>query len=180
MSRWSILIALIGCLMCLGCRKAASTPAASTSPSTIAAPVESSAEADRSIEAILAGKDEDGDKAVPVEEFFAKLGQGYMLWKGEVEWFQQLADEAKSAGSPAVYAVVSEAFGATHVCASYIIAMPADPAARPKVIEAYNNFWKRGLVGLDNEEERKMVEEDIQSELVQDHGQKYLMLNYDP
>ncbi len=135
---------------------------------------------DQEIAAILAGKDEDGDKAVPVDEFFAKLGNGYMIWKGEVEWFKKLAAEAKAAGAPAMHAVVSEAFGAgTGVCAQYIITLPAEKESRAKVIEAYNNFWRSGWEQLSGEE-RKIAEEEFQSELAKDVGQKYLMLSYDP
>lgn len=55
---------------------------------------------DQQIELLLAGKDPDGDKVVPVDEFFAKLGQGAMIWKGDVEWFKKLAADSKAAGSP--------------------------------------------------------------------------------
>lgn len=136
--------------------------------------------ADGEAEAILAGKDEDGNKAVPADEFFDEMGRKYMIWKGEPEWFKKLADDAKAAGSPGVYAVVSTLEeGGVGLCAQYIIALPADPASRGKIIESCNSFWRRGLDEL-SPEEREVVEGDIASELAQDRGQKYLMLSYDP
>lgn len=133
-------------------------------------------ENDARIEALLAGKELDGDKAIPFDEFFAKLGQGHMVWKGEPEWFKKLADDAKAAGSPAVYAVVADAFDSgVLVAAEYVLVMPQDPASRGKVIDAYNNFWKTDWDQLEPEER-----DELQSEFVQDRGQKYLSLMFDP
>ena len=61
------------------------------------------------------------------------------------------------------------------VAAEYVIVMPADPSARAKVIEAYNNFWKTDWDKLEPEEQ-----DELKSEFVTDHGQKYLSLMYDP
>lgn len=75
-----------------------------------------------------------------------------------------------------MYAVVSDAFDSgVQVAAQYVIVMPADPAPRTKVIETYNNFWKTDWDKLEPEEQ-----EELKSEFVQDRGQKYLMLSYDP
>lgn len=172
--RWLIASCVILCGL-TGCNQQRSggggQPAASTSAQPAAAGPNAE---DQQIELLIAGKDPDGDKAVPVDEFFAKLGQGMMIWKGDVEWFKKLAADSKAAGSPAMYAVVGDAFGA-QVAAQYVIVMPADPAARRKVIEAYNNFWKTDWDQLEPEEQ-----EELKSEFVQDRGQKYLMLSYDP
>ncbi len=169
-----VVLAIVGCDQLK--KPAANSPpgsSAAASPAGSATASEARAE-DQRIENLLAGKDEDGDRAVPVEEFFAKLGQGYAIWKGEVAWFKKLADDAKAAGSPAVYAVVSEAFGA-YVAAQYVIVMPADPMQRAKVIDAYNNFWKTDWDKLEPEEQ-----EELKSEFAAEQGQKYLLLSYDP
>lgn len=170
--------------LCVGCAPGAlnsskKDEAKSSSGAASAGQSQSAKAEDQRIELLLVGKDEDGDKAIPVEEFFGKLGNGYMIWKGKAEWFKKLAEDVKAAGAPAMYALVGEALGSTQVCAQYVITMPAEPAARSKVIDAYNNFWRSGWEQL-SDEERQEAEEDLPSELTKDVGQKYLLLSYDP
>lgn len=173
--RQALLIVLCGIV---GCDQPRTSPVPggltpSTAGNAVTAP---SSDEDQQIELLLAGKDPDGDQVVPAEVFFAKIGQGYMIWKGEVAWFKKLWDDSQAAGSPAMHAVVSDAFGSgVQVAAQFVISMPTDPAARAKVIEAYNNFWKTDWDKLEPDEQ-----EELKTEFVTDRGQKYLMLSYDP
>ena len=140
-------------------------------------------EDDEMIDAALKGGTEDGTICVPMSEFFANP-QKYKLWAGDPKAFQSLGEKCIAAGATAVYALPSKEDG---MCDSFAIALPSEKAARAKVVEAYNQFWKDTLKvpaaspnpTEDEKEEIEIAKEEFEYYLTKDFGQKYIFVAYD-
>lgn len=144
-------------------------------------------EDDKLIDAALKGPNENDEVCVPMSEFFAKPEQ-YKLWAGDREAFKSLGEKCTAAGAPATYALVSKMDeGPIQMGASFAIALPTDKAARTKVFETYNQFWKDQYKAPqagenkteDEKEEAAMTQEELEYYLHKDVGQKYLYFSYD-
>lgn len=138
---------------------------------------------DQRVESALSGKSEENEVCVPMTEFFANP-QKYKLWAGDPAAFKSLGEKCVAAGAPATYAIVNQE-DEVQVTDSFAIALPVDKAARTKVIEVYNQFWKdtfkvpeKSPTGGESEE-TEFLREEMESYLAKDIGQKYITFSYD-
>jgi hypothetical protein len=138
---------------------------------------------DQRVESALKGKNEDNEVCVPMSEFFANP-QKYKLWAGDPAAFKSLGEKCVAAGATGAYAIVIQE-DQLQMTDSFAIALPADKAARTKVFEAYNQFWRDAFKvpaapakGAEDEETESMREE-LEYYLAKDLGQKYITFSYD-
>jgi hypothetical protein len=156
---------------------------AALSQSDAMAAKEQAKEDDQMIDAALKGGTEEGTICVPMSEFFANP-QKYKLWAGDPKAFQSLGEKCTAAGAPAVYAMPSKEDG---MCDSFAIALPTDKAARAKVFEAYNQFWKDAIkvpasspnASEDEQDAVDIANEELEYYLANDFGQKYIFFAHD-
>src|SRR5262245_12063118 len=118
-------------------------------------------------EALLAGKNADGDRAMEAREYLADQ-MSNKLWKTSREQTTKWVDELYQAGAVKVYAVYSPAEDGVRVnlCAALLVELSPQREMRVKVIEAFNHI------------DRKLWGDDHTT--VADTGQKYLDLSMDP
>ena len=126
------------------------------------------AEADAEFEQLLTGKDKDGERTMEARQYLGANQSANGLWKTSRAQTLEWVNELYQAGAMKVYAVYSPADETIKVnmCASLLVALPAERDARGKVIAAFNRIDKE-VWGPDHER-------------IRDVGQKYLMLNMDP
>lgn len=143
-----------------GCRRAGAAKA--TDLKSLAA------EADAEFEQLLAGKGAEGERAMEARQYLGANQSANGLWKTSRGQTLEWVNELYQAGAAKVYAVYSPADETIRVnmCASLLVALPATPEGRRKVIAAYTRI------------DRHIWGEDHTS--TSDVGQKYLMLNMDP
>jgi hypothetical protein len=130
---------------------------------------------------LVAGKNQDGEYLLPASEFFAE-GSPHKIWKGDRAIFKKLCEDSIAAGAPAAHAILSKD---VPFCSSYLITMPTDKAARAKVIEVHNQFWKNlasaPVQGGDPDEDPGVdMDDDMVDYMAKDVGQKYLHVIFDP
>lgn len=130
---------------------------------------------------LIAGKNQDGEYLLPASEFFAE-GSQHKIWKGDRATFKKLCEDSIVAGAPAAHAILSKDLP---FCSSYLITMPTDKAARAKVIEVHNQFWKNlasaPVAGADPDEDPGIdMDDEMVDYMAKDVGQKYLHVIFDP
>ncbi len=125
-------------------------------------------EDDKNYAKLIAGKDEDGDKAMEARTYLKEGDAKNRLWKTSREQTLKWTEDLYEAGAPKVYAVYSPADKTIKInmCASLLVQMPKEPELRAKLLKAFNKIDKQ-LWGDDHEK-------------IKDDGQKYLNLNMDP
>jgi len=97
----------------------------------------------------------------------------HLLWKASRERVVPLINEIYTAGAPAVHAAgISKVEDSAdrEMTSHFVIELPKDKAGRAKVIQVYNEFWRKALHDKEEFEETFAVA---------DHGQNYLMLEFD-
>ncbi len=94
-----------------------------------------------------------------------------MLWKGDREQILQLVNDLYSSGAQAVHAVEILKEGGKEVVAMFVVTLPGETAARKRVFQIHDDFWRKYLIDA--------TPEDLMDFLAADFGQKYLLLNFD-
>jgi hypothetical protein len=142
-------------------------------------------ETDRLFDAALKGPNENGETMVPMSEFFADTSK-YQLWAGDPAAFKTLGEKCIAAGATGAYAVVTKDEDSKAGTDTFAFALPTDKAARTKVFDAYNQFWKdryppQPPTGnkAEDEEQAAPNQEELDYYLVKDMGQKYITFSYD-
>lgn len=140
---------------------------------------------DQRVESALKGTNPDNEVCVPLSEFFGNP-QKYKLWAGDPQAFKSLGEKCIAAGATGAYAIVTSE-DEIQVSDSFAIALPTDKAARTKVFEAYNQFWKDTFkvppaganASAEDKEDAEMRQEELGYYLTKDLGQKYITFAYD-
>jgi hypothetical protein len=94
----------------------------------------------------------------------------HALWKGDRKEITALVDDFYKAGAKEVYAVDIAKEPGFEIVAQFVVVLPTDPEARRKVLEVHNAFWKKYLDEDPDE---------VKDFLVDEAGQRYLLLNFD-
>ncbi len=95
----------------------------------------------------------------------------HKLWKVDRPTVVKLVDDLYAAGAASVDAagIISE--GDVQIAALFVVTLPREAAARAKVVEAHNAFWKDFL--------KDAEEDDLKDYQTRDAGQKHLVVNFD-
>lgn len=117
---------------------------------------------------LVAGQQDDGDRAAEARAWLDPKNTSNALWKTSRAQTQKMVDDLYTAGAVkvlAVYAPHDETIK-VNLCAELLIVLPTDAVVRKKVFKSFNLIDKQ-LWGEDHEN-------------IKDEGQKYLDLNMDP
>jgi hypothetical protein len=113
----------------------------------------------------------DKETYAEAKDWLSPKHANHALWKGDREAIVKVIDELYEAGAVKVYAVGFEKDDNPQIVAQFVAELPTDAAARKKVFDTHNKFWKKYLSGEDEEELKSFMEKD--------NGQKYIVLNFD-
>lgn len=93
------------------------------------------------------------------------------LWKVDVATAKRLVEGLYGAGAPQVYVTNIARRDSKEIASEFMAEVPADAAARARVFQFGEAFWKSYLPDESPEDLRELAEED--------KGQKYMMFNFD-
>ena len=125
-----------------------------------------SAEArDREAEEMLA------KKQTPEARAWLAVDKGHGLWKVDRATAKRLVDSLYAAGAPQVYVSNIVKHDGSEWTAEFMAELPTDPAARARVFQTAEAFWKSYLPSEGPEELQELIESD--------NGQKFMMFNFD-
>lgn len=122
----------------------------------------------RNFDRLLAGQEDDGNRAAEARAWLDPKNTQNVLWKTTRAQTMQFVDDLYDAGALkvlAVYASTKDGTIPVNLCADLLIVLPNDAAVRKKIFKAYNRIDKE-IWGPDHEPTR-------------DDGRKYLELNMD-
>jgi peptidyl-tRNA hydrolase len=138
------------------------TPATGSTSTEPAQTVARAAEDDRSAPELLK------EKSAEARKWLADA-QKHILVKVSREKLVPFVNDLYAAGAPAVHAVDLHKTDDKEITALFVVELPKEKAARAKVIQVHNEFWKQRMDDPNEAEE----------EFAADHGQRYIVLNFD-
>lgn len=95
--------------------------------------------------------------------------ENHVLWKGDRKAITQLVNDLYEAGATKIWAADTNEMGKNQIVAMFVAELPTDKDKRAKVFEVHNNFWKKAGGSA----------EDVAEFLIEEQGQKYILLDFD-
>lgn len=128
-------------------------------------PAELARQEDTEAREMLANK----ETIAEARKWLTENDEKHVLWKGDRTAITGLVNDLYEAGAVQVYVVEISREGDVEIAANFVAELPGDAAKRLQVLATHNAFWKKYI---DDEEELKDF-------VINDHGQKYLIIGFD-